>query len=594
MSSSILTRVALLLAPVLIASTAAAQGWSVLGTSADRLGWSVASAGDVNGDGRDDVIVGLPGNDNANGTDAGAANVYSGTTGALLYTFLGPSGNSGFGLAVAGIGDVNGDGRSEVIVGAPYENTLGYQANGSARVYSGANGALLYMLPGGTVSNQVWFGWSVAGVGDVDGDGRPDFAVGAPYYSGAGYVSIFSGATGITLASVGAEALGDSFGYSVAGAGDVNGDGRADVLVGAPATDIFGTNTGSAYVLSLALGFPQTLYRADGSFSNGNFGASVASVGDVDGDGRPDFIVGAYRSGVSVFTGQAMVFSGASGTLVYTLSGDSNDDQFGFAVSGAGDMDGDGRGDFFVGAPLDDNNGPNTGSVRAFSGRDGSVLFTFNPSSGEAGHSIGRGDFNGDGRMDFVVGGPRFLNGGQEAGAAWVYAGVSTFSFCSGDGSGTACPCGNIGAAGRGCPNSVAAYGAYLCVGGNASVGADTVSIGAFDMPLSTSLFVQGTERQNGGAGVMFGDGLLCIGGSVVRLGTKMNSSSAGGCAFGSGTLSNGATYPGPGDPSISQRGQVPASGGTRHYQVWYRNGAAFCTSATFNLTNAVTIVWVP
>ena len=155
-------------------------------------------------------------------------------------------------------------------------------------------------------------------------------------------------------------------------------------------------------------------------------------------------------------------------------------------------------------------------------------------------------------------------------------------SYCSGDGSGTACPCGNVGGVGRGCGNSASATGAVLTATGNASLGGDTLVLQAAGVPsTATCLFFQGTLRVNGGAGNLFGDGLRCAGGSVLRLSIK---AAAGGVA----------TYPSGIDAPVSVTGFVPATGATRHYQGWYRDAASFCTVSTFNVTNALTAVWLP
>jgi len=151
-------------------------------------------------------------------------------------------------------------------------------------------------------------------------------------------------------------------------------------------------------------------------------------------------------------------------------------------------------------------------------------------------------------------------------------------TFCSGDGSGTACPCGNLGAAGRGCASSVSAIGARLQATGNPSISSDTVVLAGSGMPNSSALYFQGTTQQSGGAGAVFGDGLRCAGGTITRLGTKTN---AGGSS----------SYPVGGDLSVSVRGAIGAPG-TRTYQIWYRNAAAFCTADTFNLSNGFAIVW--
>jgi hypothetical protein len=158
-------------------------------------------------------------------------------------------------------------------------------------------------------------------------------------------------------------------------------------------------------------------------------------------------------------------------------------------------------------------------------------------------------------------------------------------AFCFGDGSGAACPCGPVqnGGPGEGCLNS-AGSGGKLGAHGIASVGNDTLTLVASGMPGSAlALYFQGTTATARGLGVLYGDGLSCAGGAVIRLGTK--DSTNGSSTFGAGSGS---------DPSISTRGRIPAAGGVRTYQAFYRDGAAFCTPAAFNLTNGVRIVWSP
>jgi hypothetical protein len=154
--------------------------------------------------------------------------------------------------------------------------------------------------------------------------------------------------------------------------------------------------------------------------------------------------------------------------------------------------------------------------------------------------------------------------------------------FCFGDGTGTPCPCGNNGQPGRGCANSIVAAGALLSATGNPSTTTDTVTLIGTGMPNASVLYFQGTTQQNGGLGSLFGDGLRCAGGVVVRLGTKVN-------------VNNTSQYPTGSDLPVHTRGQVPAAGGTRTYQCWYRNAAAaFCPPAAFNLSNGLQIVWAP
>ncbi len=152
--------------------------------------------------------------------------------------------------------------------------------------------------------------------------------------------------------------------------------------------------------------------------------------------------------------------------------------------------------------------------------------------------------------------------------------------FCFGDGSGTPCPCGNNGAAGNGCANSVFSVGGNLQSSGLASISADSLLLLGSNMPNSSALYFQGTSQQAGGAGAAFGDGKRCAGGSVIRLGTKVN-------------FNGQSSYPEILDPQISVRGMITSGPTTRTYQIWYRNAAAFCTPDTFNLTNGLSVTWV-
>jgi hypothetical protein len=186
-----------------------------------------------------------------------------------------------------------------------------------------------------------------------------------------------------------------------------------------------------------------------------------------------------------------------------------------------------------------------------------------------------------------VTGGTLTLHGDNAPGSAGsingfqlVFGGSAFHAFCSGDGSATACPCGNSGASGRGCASSVSATGALLAGTGTPSIAADTAVLHGSDMPNSSALYFQGTTQVGAGAGSVFGDGLRCAGGSVIRLGTVTNASGA-------------SQYPGAGNPSISVKGAVTTAG-TRTYQAWYRNAAAFCTPSTFNLTNGLEVTWSP
>jgi hypothetical protein len=181
----------------------------------------------------------------------------------------------------------------------------------------------------------------------------------------------------------------------------------------------------------------------------------------------------------------------------------------------------------------------------------------------------------------FTTGGSWFSSRALVGSLTYTVGGGSTpVPFCFGDGSGTACPCANSGAAGNGCASSVNASGGNLATSGVASLAGDTLVLAGSGMPSSSALYFQGTTQQSGGLGAVFGDGLRCAGGTITRLKTVTN-------------VSGASQYPQPGDPSVSVKGNVVAPG-TRTYQVWYRNAdPAFCTPSTFNLTNGVEVTWM-
>ncbi len=166
-------------------------------------------------------------------------------------------------------------------------------------------------------------------------------------------------------------------------------------------------------------------YTFDGDSAYDFFGSSVSNAGDVNGDGFADLIVGAYGDSTNgTDSGSAQVFSGFDGSILYTFHGDSYDDEFGISVSNAEDVNGDGFVDLIVGAYLDDNNGNASGSARVFSGFDGSILYTFDGDSSGNGFGISvsnAGDVNGDGSADLIVGAASGGNGGAQSGSARVF-----------------------------------------------------------------------------------------------------------------------------------------------------------------------------
>ncbi|MDX2114177.1 MAG: integrin alpha [Planctomycetota bacterium] len=327
-----------------------------------RLGFSVSSAGDVNNDGAPDILIGAPFVSGGNG----AVNIYSGLTGQLLRTLTGDPTGDTFGSSVSGVGDVDADGFDDVLVGLPLNDAGGANA-GAARIYSGADGSLLRTMTGDAAGDQ--FGASVSAVGDVDGDTVPDYIVGARFAdvggNDAGMARVFSGATGDTIRTLRGLQAGDQFGSAVSGAGDLNGDASEDVLVGAPQNDAAASGAGAAYIISVASGVILREFRGDSAFDN--LGFAVAAAGDVNGDGFQDAIVGApLDDNTGVDSGSARVFSGADGAVLYTFNGDAAGDNFGRAVAGAGDINQDGLADLIVGANQADTTFPNAGHAKLF------------------------------------------------------------------------------------------------------------------------------------------------------------------------------------------------------------------------------------
>jgi hypothetical protein len=480
------------------------NGFKISGSTAyDLTGWAVSGAGDVNGDGFADLIVNAPYSDSG-AVDGGTSYVIFGKGDVFAPNLEASSlGTDGFQISndfpnlngrnsISGAGDINGDGFDDLIIGLPRFSAGAYFA-GACFVVFGKSGGVspnlnLSSLDGNNGiriggDSGGYVGRSVSGTGDINGDGIDDLIIGGPYSGssgeGASYVVFGSRtllATSLSLASldgangfrIDGENAGDHAGISVSGAGDINGDGFRDLIIGARNSDTNGEYSGASYVVfGKAGGFSASLrlssldgtigFKINGEAAGDHFGNAVSGAGDVNGDGFDDLIIGApyarpngNGSGASyiVFGGNggfaaSLNLSSLNGSNGFKISGEAAYDHLGGSVSNAGDINGDEFGDIIVGArgaspaPFGIYAGAGYvifGKGSGFSASldltslDGGKGYTIRgPSSGYAlGSSVaGPGDINGDGFDDLLVGAFGAQPYGKNSGAAYVVFGAA-------------------------------------------------------------------------------------------------------------------------------------------------------------------------
>jgi hypothetical protein len=417
-----------------------------------QMGNSVASAGDVNGDGYSDVIVGAYIYDNGESSE-GAAFIYHGSATGISTTAAtmveSNQENAQLGFSVAGAGDVNGDGYSDVITGARFYDN-GQPNEGVAFVYQGSATGVSTTAAVMFESNQTTaqLGISVSGAGDVNGDGYSDVIVGAYRYQngqsqeGAAFVyhGSATGSNPTASAMVEGNQANAAFGLSVASAGDVNGDGYNDVIVGAESYDNGQNGEGAAFIYhGSADGISVTAAIViESNQANAQMGYSVASAGDVNGDGYSDVIVGAYTyDNGEIDEGAAFVYHGSAtginATVAVVFESNQTNAYFGWSVASAGDVNGDGYSDVIVGALSYDNGEIDEGAAFIYQGSatgintTATAMLESNQPGAETGNSVASaGDVNGDGYSDVIVGAWLYHNGQSDEGAAFTYHGSAT------------------------------------------------------------------------------------------------------------------------------------------------------------------------
>ena len=521
------------------------SGFVINGIAAnDYSGFSVSSAGDVNGDGLADLIIGAPGPYiGSSSPRAGESYVVFGKSdGTVVNLSAVAAGSGGFvingidledrsGFSVSGAGDVNNDGLADLIIGARHGDSGGTDSGESYVVFGKANGTAvdLNSVAGGTGGFLIdvsgpgdLAGGSVSSAGDVNGDGFADLIIGASRGDGGGYrsgesyvvfgkadgtavdLTTFGSGGGFVINGAGAQ---EYAGYSVSGAGDVNGDGLDDLIIGAPSADP-GTpiraQAGSSFVVfgktdSTAVNLTDVAGGTGGFIINGiladdRSGYSVSSAGDVNGDGLADLVVGALRAGTS-HPGQSYVIFGrtnfaavelsavAGGTGGFVINGIDSFDYSGRSVSSAGDVNGDGLDDLIVGTKMAGNSesyvvfGKTSGAavdlVTIASGIGGFVVNGVDNGDASGFAVSSAGDVNGDGFADLIIGAKGADPSGSSSGESYVIFG--------GDFSGTVTQMGTTGD-----DNLIGTSGADNLIG---SLGNDILSGGA------------GTDVLYGGAG---------------------------------------------------------------------------------------------
>lgn len=396
-----------LCAPIVLGQ-ASEPTYVLTGATADaKLGAYVASVPDVTGDGIDDLVSGNHRWDGPAGVDCGRVLLFNGATGALLWTVDGDLAGGLMGHNVWGIRDLTGDGKGDVIASA-YRYRVNAPNVGKTYLLDGATGAVLWSKTGTNSSDE--FGYALTNVPDLDNDGFEDVIVGAWLNDDAFYLAgkayVYSGKTGALIRTHAGGRIDARFGCSAAGFADLDNDGYGDYVIG---SRFGGANQqGEAYLYSGKTG--QLLHTFTGEAQWDSFSWSTARVDDTDGDGVEDIYFGASDTNVgpAADVGKGYLYSGKTYQLLHEFFGENAYDKFGRFGAAIPDVNEDGYGDLAIGAHQHWSGGfVRSGATYIYDGKTGALLRKL---EGETTQNLfgfaicGMNDLNGDGRGDIVVG----------------------------------------------------------------------------------------------------------------------------------------------------------------------------------------------
>jgi hypothetical protein len=576
---------------ILCGSSAAAQTvyTTVTGQAGnDRLGAAIASAGDLNADGNNEFIVGVPQDGNVFLAGTGFIRVYDGDTGSVYGTYPGSASDFSFGHSVSGGHDFDGLGKPDFVVGAPFTDGT-FVSSGRVSVISSETGLEILEVFGG--ANGERLGRRVLAVADQNGDMTPDF-VAASYSADGnkGIVRLFSGQSGALLQTWTGTGGSVRLGTSLAQISSINApDVVPDIVVGSV--------YGGYYIFSGSSTTP-LLHQTAASVGETSFGSSLATIPDLNGDSVEEVVAGAPQ--MSIFapgTGRVYVRDGKTGAALYHVDGAMTGQGFGAIVSGAGDWDDDGTGDFAVTSkPMTSETFVtfHSGVIDGTSGSQiGGMLLGDSPTD-SFGHAVtSLGDLQNDNKPEVLIGAPDGSVNFSRDGYARIFTSLgnvenSGVSDC--DCTGGNSPCGNQGGADRGCPNSGDINGAMLVGAGHAAISIDSFTLSVSGAgPNKPGIVLAGNMSLGpfGAGTVPDSAGLLCVAGQTRR----------GFVALTDGT--------GAADFSDFQGGAYGASdivgiGFTISYTHWFRdpgtaNGCSNDTgSADFNFSNGWSVNWLP